>query len=317
MRLKPNLLTYLLIWCLVNIACSQTAPTQNISGTSVFQGSTPGDGLIKSLLTIQDNIKVDFIRWKLSLNAGTTGQHSFSLDIVFGEAQQNTLGFQGGGQKLSFTGEYTVSMNKDANYTGEIYHLKSSRLPKEILLRKLNDNLLHLLKTQNELMNGNAGYSYTLNRVNPVIPSSYGFTSQSTGSSSAGSSLDTVNAFHGRTHCNPELIKLNGVADAGYQRIKWELTLYYDPQTQMPTTFQHRSIYVGVVDAVATKTGRWEITKGMKTDSQAIVYLLRLDAGGSLALLRGDDNVLFFLDKDRNLMVGNEDHSYTLNRKSK
>lgn len=32
--------------------------------------------------------------------------------------------------------------------------------------------------------------------------------------------------------------------------------------------------------------------------------------------MKGDDNVLFFLDKDRNLLVGNSDFSYTLNRKN-
>lgn len=314
MRLRDNLLTCLLICCLVTSACSQKEQTPDLSATTVFRGSTPGDEPAKLLLTIQDNIKVDFIRWNLSF----TSQHTFSLDIVFGESEQNTLGFKGGGQKLSFTGEYIVSINKDANFTGEIYHLKSSRFPTEILLRKVNDNLLHLLTTRKELMNGDAGYSYTLNRVNPVVPSLYAFTSQTTGFPSVG--MDTVSAFHGRTLCNNELIELTGVAPAGYQRIKWELTLNYDPQTHMHTTFRLRSIYVGVVDAVATKTGKWEMTRGIKTDSQAIVYLLKLNEDTmekSLAFLRGDDNVIFFLDKDRNVMVGNGDHSYTLNRKPK
>lgn len=35
---------------------------------------------------------------------------------------------------------------------------------------------------------------------------------------------------------------------------------------------------------------------------------------GSLLLLKEDDNILLFLDGERNLMVGNGDFSYTLNR---
>jgi hypothetical protein len=36
----------------------------------------------------------------------------------------------------------------------------------------------------------------------------------------------------------------------------------------------------------------------------------------TLSLLAADENVLFFLDKNQKLYVGNEDFSYTLNRKT-
>ena len=35
---------------------------------------------------------------------------------------------------------------------------------------------------------------------------------------------------------------------------------------------------------------------------------------GSLSLLKADDNISLFLDKERNPMMGNGDFSYTLNR---
>ncbi len=35
----------------------------------------------------------------------------------------------------------------------------------------------------------------------------------------------------------------------------------------------------------------------------------------SLYLLKGDDNILFFVDPNGRLLVGNEDFSYTLNRR--
>ena len=88
----------------------------------------------------------------------------------------------------------------------------------------------------------------------------------------------------------------------------------------MPTSFQLKSIYEATGDSVYVNTGIWKAVRGMKNDSMAIVYLLKTNddkTGPGLAFLQGDGNVLFFLDKNRNLMVGNNDHSYTLNRKSK
>jgi hypothetical protein len=35
-----------------------------------------------------------------------------------------------------------------------------------------------------------------------------------------------------------------------------------------------------------------------------------------VSILAGDENVLFFLDTDGNLMTGNGDFSYTLNRRN-
>ena len=61
--------------------------------------------------------------------------------------------------------------------------------------------------------------------------------------------------------------------------------------------------------------GKWAIVKGIKSNSNAEVYELELSTPGSyLYLLKGDDNVLFILDENKEFRVGNEDFSYTLNR---
>jgi hypothetical protein len=49
----------------------------------------------------------------------------------------------------------------------------------------------------------------------------------------------------------------------------------------------------------------------------AIVYQLDLPGKSSLLLQQADDNVLFFLDANKNLLVGNCDFNYTLNRVNK
>jgi hypothetical protein len=87
---------------------------------------------------------------------------------------------------------------------------------------------------------------------------------------------------------------------------KWGLILYQDSITHQPTTYK--------LDGLGKKKeGRWHIVQG--TDPSAIVYRLDLnEPGSSLFLLKGDDNVLFMLDKNKNFLVGNASFSYTLNR---
>ena len=63
------------------------------------------------------------------------------------------------------------------------------------------------------------------------------------------------------------------------------------------------------------ETGRFK--KVLMQTPQAIVYELKEEGRPTLFFQQGDDNILFFLDKDRKLLVGNRDFSYTLNRKVK
>ena len=63
-----------------------------------------------------------------------------------------------------------------------------------------------------------------------------------------------------------------------------------------------------------TGQGKWHIIQGTPNDPQAIVFQLDLDANTFLYLLKGDENVLFILDKNKSFLIGNADHSYTLNR---
>lgn len=63
-----------------------------------------------------------------------------------------------------------------------------------------------------------------------------------------------------------------------------------------------------------TGKGKWHIIQGTPNDLQAIVFQLDLDPTTFLYLLKGDENVLFILDKHKNFLIGNANHSYTLNR---
>jgi hypothetical protein len=61
--------------------------------------------------------------------------------------------------------------------------------------------------------------------------------------------------------------------------------------------------------------GKWAIIKGIPSNSRAEVYRLELGQPAVyLYLLKGDENLLFILDENKDFRVGNEDFSYTLNR---
>jgi hypothetical protein len=60
--------------------------------------------------------------------------------------------------------------------------------------------------------------------------------------------------------------------------------------------------------------GKWTIIKGIKENPAATIYELEINPGAYLYLLKGDENVLFVLDENKEFSVGNEDFSYTLNK---
>ena len=99
---------------------------------------------------------------------------------------------------------------------------------------------------------------------------------------------------------------------AGCTKAKWRVTLFQDPKTAAPTTYKVE----GTLFRREPREGSWSIVCGAANDPKATVYELKgKDTQPSLWLLKGDDNVLFFLNTDRQPMVGNGEFSYTLNRR--
>ena len=86
------------------------------------------------------------------------------------------------------------------------------------------------------------------------------------------------------------------------------IIFYQDSITGKPTTYETKGF------GKLSGKGNWYILRGTPTDPAATVFQLKLDATTSLFLLKGDDNVLFILDRNKNFLIGNEKFSYTLNR---
>jgi hypothetical protein len=117
--------------------------------------------------------------------------------------------------------------------------------------------------------------------------------------------------FEGRSPCQEIVKMLNVSGREACIKIKWQLILYQDPVTHAPTTYA----LGGFAWRNPPRTGKWAIVKGAKEDPNAVVYQLDPDdPQGFLSFLKADENILYFLDTNRELLVGNETFSYTLNR---
>jgi hypothetical protein len=96
-------------------------------------------------------------------------------------------------------------------------------------------------------------------------------------------------------------------------KIKWKLTLMRDSVTYQPTTCIIRNI---VDNQPRDIMGRWEIVMGTATNPHAIMYKITVyNLAEPILLFAGDDNVLFFINKHHEPMIGNKDFSFTVNQK--
>jgi hypothetical protein len=284
---------------------SNQQPTDN-TDEIVYTGCTPGDQYIKSVFNIPEDVKVDFIRWNLTLK----DQKFFILKLVYGVAKPNTLGFINGGKTLTLEGEYSVSKDVKDNVKRTIYWLKSDNGYSSFEMVKINENLFHLLTPENKLMVGNGGWSYTLNRKEPVPSDELQaiiFSSEIL--------LDTARQtiYEGRTPCVEIARDANIDIPVDCFKLKWKLILNRDPSTQAATTYQLSRTNSSQSDQ---KKGTWTIKIGTPANADAVIYKLDPDIPDkSISFLVADENIIFFLDKNYRLLTGNQDFSYTLNRK--
>ncbi len=130
--------------------------------------------------------------------------------------------------------------------------------------------------------------------------------SKTTSRNPVASGPSVLGVFDGRFPCAEILNDWKQPTRPECEKMKWSLTLYQDSETRQPTTYRlNRNV----------REGKWALVRGTKTDPEAVVYQLDSDKPEvSVYLLKGDDNVLFVLDQQRNFRVGGAYLSYTLNR---
>ena len=256
------------------------------SKENTYTASTPADALIRSFLGIPLSDSVDFIRWKLLIR-----DKEYQLQCNYGIGKNNTNGFINGGKQIELNG----ALKREKNY----YQLQSAN--KTLKVVELNPNLLHLLNDDNSLLVGNGGWSYTLNNINPSGTDQVSITPQP-------AVLKDSMAFEGRTPCN-----VPGILEPGKEcyKLKWYIVLYANAEKNKPCNYR---VLGTTWRKEGGRTGKWKIIAGK---NGRIIYQLNDDKGnGFMYLLKLDENVLGFTDTNGKLLVGDEDFSYTLNRRT-
>ena len=120
-----------------------------------------------------------------------------------------------------------------------------------------------------------------------------------------------IGKYFGRTPCQELAKQLQHATSPECIKIKWSLELYGIKGDIHSGKFKLQGITYRGQNALE---GQWNILRGTAADPGAIVYELVIPGKGNLLLQKVSDDVLFFLDEQKNLMVGNYDFSYALNR---
>jgi hypothetical protein len=146
---------------------------------------------------------------------------------------------------------------------------------------------------------------------------------------------DSSVVFAGTTPCSNVIRAIHNIkpeADCQLQdceciMVEWKLILYMDANTRSPMGYALKGVNRHSVKETnmysepgmtSESKGKWAINKGTKTDPNAIVYQLNPDKPAiKVSFLKLGDILLHIIDQDEKLMIGNEFHSYTLNRVSK
>jgi hypothetical protein len=250
-----------------------------------YTGSTPANQVVRAFLGISAADSVDFIRWSLVFE-----NDKYTLRCNYGIGKPNTNGFINGGKWVELHG----ALKKEGNY----YHLRNAN--KSLALVEVNLDLLHIVDEKNNLSVGNGGWSYTLNRIEPVTTDEIEIAFKKP-------ILKDSMAFQGRTPCG--VPGIHSIEKPCY-KLKWSLVLYADAQNDEPRRYKLSGT---AWEQRPAKVGEWKIVRGKHG---RIIYQLKDENGGVLiSLIQLDDNVLAFADTEEKLLVGDEDFSYTLSRK--
>ena len=289
--------------CLSASSCSQTTNHDSLVPAS-FQATTPCDEVSRALLHIPSTDTSDMMKWTLSLLTSST----YRLAYTYGMDKAGSRGFSEGAITKEQSGKWTKSKYENA----EIYTFTADNSP-SLSFIKLNENVLHLLDGNKNVMVGNRAWSYTLNRIAPVKLPSNETSSQKLEETIPADSI----VFDGRMPCYGPLLALSRKPGNGCNLIKCRMILYCDNKSHAPSSIKFYTIQVGTGGSRYLATGKWIMMRGTKNDPGSILYQLQIDSQQpqqKLTLLKKGNDILFLLDNELNFMAGNDYCSYTLNR---
>lgn len=291
-------------------------PPQESEILGVFQGNTPCSAQARPLPQIPSDTDCEQMKWSLTLyqDSETKTPTTYQLNSAYGLAKPNTNDLIDGGTPIVMDGTWTITTGTQPDADATVYQINPADPQTTAYFLKVNEDMLHVLNSDKSLLVGNGAWSYTLNRMDnqkptDIIPESRPDppTRPPEPAMPAGSSLFAV--FDGRTPCHEVVLEFTKTESfPGCLKIKWRLTLYQDSVTGEPSTYLYMS-------TSGFREGSWKIINGMHGDLDAVVYQLQPeDVEQNFFFLKVDENHLYLMDPDMNLLVGNELFSYTLSR---
>ena len=252
------------------------------------------------------------ITWRIRLEPSTDGRAGWSLTATYGVPPASNPNLMVDGPKVTLKGTWTVTKGAGRDVSASVYRL-TSEARRTVAFVRISDDLVHMLGDDGRLMVGTGGWSYTLNRADRMEKPGQPATApdMSYTISPRGSGNTVFGVFEGRTPCTGVARELKIEPVAGCLKVKWRVTLFQNPSTGQPATYKIE----GTLHRQRAREGSWRIVRGTPDDPRAIVYeLAATEREAALRLLQVDDRVLFFAGQDGNLLIGNVDFSYTLNR---
>jgi len=152
------------LFSLVLLSAYTRAQTSN---ATLFVASTPcsiGTRPVPGIPPGQTGCEL--IKWQLKLSGdGKLSPGAYILDCDYGIPKQGTREFINGGTHLHREGKWSVAKSMASNPSAIIYRLDPDKPSESISFVRLNENLLHLLDSHQQLMNGTGAWSYTLSKV--------------------------------------------------------------------------------------------------------------------------------------------------------
>jgi hypothetical protein len=274
-----------------------------------YVGYSPCTLSVKDVLPVVCEVETGLVHWRLQLHRNPQNQAptTYDLWVEYGQTANNVNGIASGLRKIKREGKWSMA-GSGPRATVKLDGLAS--------FTHLGPGLIHPLNADGSLMIGNGGHSFTLANANslekPVDPAdvaqanlqpdmSYRITPLASGPTVYG-------IFEGRTPCQGIAGELKRQVHPGCWKLKWRVTLYQEPGAEKPTTYKAEGSLFGN----PLREGKWSYGTG----PLGVTYRLEGANGAPpIQLLRGDDDVLFFLGQDGKPMMGSADFAYTLNRR--
>jgi hypothetical protein len=266
-----------------------------------FVGTTPGNAELLQFLGASPGTTAELIEWSLSL----TSSSQYTLRAAYGQTQPNFPGIQRDRHEVDRNGTWSARKGTRWSPTEDVVDLGG------LAFVRVGPFVLHALSADRSLMTGMGSWSFSLNRtdvtepaVDPSLPSTLG-----PGGSYTISPLSTgptvYGVFEGRTPCLGVARLLARAVAPGCPKLKWRLTLYQNPENRRPTTFK--------LEGTLYRSDRVE--GPLAISDKGVITLEGPNRTTLVSLLKVSDDALMFLDQSGNLLVGNAQFSYTLERR--